>query len=101
MAIKEINLPTVISGKIGTFSDFGTATFIERVLSTEVDGVGVEIFRGAYNPTYFEVKAENSDKMLRIGIEDLLSDAVKTLMKDIQDEKTDEAGQQAVASNEG
>jgi hypothetical protein len=57
--------------------------------------------RGSYNPTYFEVKAENSDKMLRIGIEDLLSDAVKTLMKDIEDEKTNEAGQQAVASNEG
>ncbi len=82
MSILETQLGSA-NVKIETLTDFDTMTFIMGAASTELeDGRKVEIFVGATNPFYFEIKIEGEDRMLRLSLKDLMSDAVKLLDKE-------------------
>jgi len=73
-----------IDAQIGTTMDFGTMQFIESAATTELeDGRSVEIFRGAMNPMFFEIKIEGDDRYLRLSIEDVIRDAISVLKKEI------------------
>jgi len=85
MSITEHTLEGA-KAEIGTLEDFGTMTFIERILTTELDdGREVEVFRGAFNPAYLEVKIEGEKKELRLHLNDMLQEAVRLLEKETSD----------------